>query len=474
MSKVVSSLTEAIRLCGLQDGMTISFHHCLRGGDAVSGQVAAAIASMGIRDLTVAPSSLSGGNDVLAPFIEDGTFTRFQTSGFSPALGRLLQAGRIRNICDLRTHGSRPAALKTGEISTDVAFVAASAADANGNCNGISGPSAFGSMGYSMTDIRYAKKVIVVTDNLTEFPLYPVSISQSDVDYVVRTDTIGDPAGIATGAMKPSSSPLNIRIADLAAQAIIHSGHMHEGVAMQTGSGKISLAVAAQLEAYMLEKEISGSFAMGGITAILVDMHEKGLLHTLYDTQSFDQTAIASLARNAGHVEVSAETYASPLAKGGPIVNDLDFVILGATEIDTDFNVNVITDSNGRVISGAGGHGDTAEGAKMTVITAPLYRNKYPTIVDHVSTVTTPGRFVDLFVCQEGIAVNTALSRNVELASRLKDEGIPVWDMHDLQKRAEQFTGKLPPLSKGKKIVGDVYWRDGSVIDHIFSMDECV
>ena len=55
---------------------------------------------------------------------------------------------------------------------------------------------------------------------------------------------------------------------------------------------------------------------MGGITAILVDMHEKGLLHTLYDTQSFDQTAIASLARNAGHVEVSAETYASPLAKG--------------------------------------------------------------------------------------------------------------------------------------------------------------
>ena len=103
-----------------------------------------------------------------------------------------------------------------------------------------------------------------------------------------------------------------------------------------------------------------------------------------------------------------------------PIVNDLDFVILGATEIDTDFNVNVITDSNGRVISGAGGHGDTAEGAKMTVITAPLYRNKYPTIVDHVSTVTTPGRFVDLFVCQEGIAVNTALSRNVELASRLK------------------------------------------------------
>ncbi len=471
MSKVVGSLEEAIRLCGLQDGMTISFHHCLRSGDAVSGQVAEAIMTLGIRDLTVAPSSLTSGNDVLLPFIENGIITRVQTSGFSPVLGRLLQTGKIQKICDLRTHGSRPAALKSGAISIDIAFVAAAAADASGNCNGTGGPNSFGSMGYSMTDVRYAKKVVVVTDHLTDLPIYPVSISQSDVDYVVQVDTIGDPAGIATGAMKPSTSPLNIRIADLAARSIIHSGHMHEGVSMQTGSGKISLAVAAQLEAYMLEKEMGGSFAMGGITAILVDMHEKGLLHTLYDTQSFDQTAIASLARNPGHVEVSAETYASPLAKGGPIVDDLDFVILGATEIDTSFNVNVISDSNGCVISGAGGHGDTAEGAKMTVITAPLYRNKYPTIVDRVETITTPGRFVDLFVCQEGVAANTTLPRNMELADRLKAAGIPVWDIHDLQKRAEQFTGKLPPLPKGEKVVGHVYWRDGSVIDKIYSID---
>ena len=42
MDKVVNSLREAIRLCGLEDGMTISFHHCLRGGDAVSVQIAEA------------------------------------------------------------------------------------------------------------------------------------------------------------------------------------------------------------------------------------------------------------------------------------------------------------------------------------------------------------------------------------------------------------------------------------------------
>ena len=111
MDKVVNSLREAIRLCGLEDGMTISFHHCLRGGDAVSVQIAEAIRSLGIRDLTVAPSSLTGGNDGLEDYIRDGTFTRFQTSGFSPALGRLLQSGGIRQVCELRTHGGRPAAL---------------------------------------------------------------------------------------------------------------------------------------------------------------------------------------------------------------------------------------------------------------------------------------------------------------------------------------------------------------------------
>nr|WP_325212758.1 citrate lyase subunit alpha [uncultured Oscillibacter sp.] len=467
MSKVAASLAEAIRLCGLEDGMTVSFHHCLRGGDTASGQIAEAIHSLGIQNLTVAPSSLSGGNDVLIPYIEDGTFTKFRTSGFSPALGRLLQAGKIREVCELRTHGGRPAALKTGEIRIDIAFVAAAIADRNGNCNGTGGRSAFGSMGYSLTDVRYAKKVIVITDHLSPFPVFPISIDQSLVDYVVQVESIGDPAGIATGAMRLSSSPLNARIAELAAKAIIHSGHLREGVAMQTGSGKISLSVAARLEEEMKRQGITGSYAMGGITAALVRMHEEGLIRTLYDTQSFDQTAIASLARNPGHIEVSAEAYASPLAKGGPIVNGLDFVILGATEIDTDFNVNVITDSNGWVISGAGGHGDTAEGAKLTVITAPLYRNKYPTILDRVTTIATPGRFVDLFVCQEGVAVNTIVPGNQELALRLADAGIPIRDIHDLQRAAERFTGKLPPLKRGSKTVGRVYWRDGSVIDEI-------
>ena len=318
MDKVVNSLREAICLCGLEDGMTISFHHCLRGGDAVSVQIAEAIRSLGIRDLTVAPSSLTSGNDGLEDYIRDGTFTRFQTSGFSPALGRLLQSGGIRQVCELRTHGGRPAALKRGDIRIDVAFVAASTADRNGNCNGIGGHSAFGAMGYSLTDVRYARKVIVITDELSPYAVAPVSIGQEQVDYVVPVETIGDPAGIATGAMRPDRSPLNRRIAELTAKAIICSGHLREGAAMQTGSGKISLSVAGQIERYMMDRQISGDFTMGGITAILVRMRKEGLLRTLYDTQSFDQTAIRSLAEDPAHCEVSAEAYGQPSGQGRP------------------------------------------------------------------------------------------------------------------------------------------------------------
>ena len=56
----------------------------------------------------------------------------------------------------------------------------------------------------------------------------------------------------------------------------------------------------------------------------------------------------------------------------GCIVNHLDCAILGATEIDTDFNVNVLTGSAGGHHGGSGGHSDAAAGAKMTIITANL------------------------------------------------------------------------------------------------------
>lgn len=52
-------------------------------------------------------------------------------------------------------------------------------------------------------------------------------------------------------------------------------------------------------------------------------------------------------------------------------VDQLDFVILSALEIDTDFNVNVLTGSDGVIRGAIGGHPDTAEGASLSVVVAP-------------------------------------------------------------------------------------------------------
>ena len=58
MSKLVSSVKEAVQLAGLKDGMTVSFHHHLRNGDFVLNMVMAEIAAQGYKDIQVNASSL--------------------------------------------------------------------------------------------------------------------------------------------------------------------------------------------------------------------------------------------------------------------------------------------------------------------------------------------------------------------------------------------------------------------------------
>ena len=57
-SKLLHSLREALEAAGLQDGMTVSFHHHLRNGDYILNLVLEEAARMGIRNLTVNASSL--------------------------------------------------------------------------------------------------------------------------------------------------------------------------------------------------------------------------------------------------------------------------------------------------------------------------------------------------------------------------------------------------------------------------------
>ncbi len=464
LTKQVKTLREAIELSGLKSGMSISFHHHLRNGDYTLNMVMEEVASLGIRELTLNASSIF---DIHAPALEEHirnhVVRKINTNYMSAGLGRRISEGLMEEPVDFRTHGGRPRDIALGNTPIDVAFIAAPTADPMGNCTGKYGPSACGSLGYAFPDAMYAKKVIVITDNLAPYPLLGWSIPEIYVDYVVEVPAIGNPKGIVSGTTKITRDPVGLVMAQSAVEVIRHSGLLKDGFSFQTGAGGASLAAAKFLMDVMLRDKIQGSFASGGITGYLVDMLNAGCFKSLMDVQCFDLKAVESIRTNPAHQEISAMHYASPAAASA-VVDNLDVVILGATEVDTDFNVNVHTDSNGYIMGGSGGHSDTAAGAKLSMIIAPLFRARLPIVTDHVGCISTPGRDIDVLVTQRGIAVNP---KDVELKQRLVDAGLNVVDIHELKEIAERITGRPQRRERGGRAVANVIYRDGTRIDEI-------
>lgn len=467
MRKLCSDLKEAIRSAGLRDGMTVSFHHHLRNGDYVLNMVLAAAAELGIRDLTVNASSVFDCHEPLIGHIQRGVVTGLEANYISAAVGRAISEGVLAKPVVFRSHGTRPSDILSGRSHIDVAFVAAPTSDPMGNCSGKYGPSACGSLGYAFADAMKADRVVVITDNLVDYPLAGASITEDYVDFVVRVDAIGNPAGIVSGTTRMPKDPIALKIADYAAQAIDASGLLREGFSFQTGAGGASLAVADYVKRIMEQKNVKGSFALGGITGYMVDMLQAGLFQAIQDVQCFDLRAVESIRENPKHQEITAAQYASPTAKSTAASN-LDVVVLGATQIDTDFNVNVHTDSNGYIIGGSGGHTDVAAEAKLTVIVAPLSRARMSIVVDKVLTVSTPGESVDLLVTQYGIAVNP---RRPELREALGRAHLPVADIHELRKLAQTLNGPAAPfVPKRERVVAQVLGRDSQVQDLIYGV----
>lgn len=464
--KLVNDLKEAIRLAGLEDGMTISFHHHLRNGDMVAVMVMEAICEMGIKDLNVNISSIFDTHEPFIGYIEDGVITGIETNYMGGVVGRAISEGLLDKPVIFRTHGGRPSDIISGKSPIDVAFIAAPTSDCMGNCTGKFGKSACGSLGYAFADAMYAKKSVVITDNLVEYPLMDYSIAENYIDYVVVVDKIGEPSGIVSGTTKITKDPVGLVIADYAARAIEASGLLQDGFSFQTGAGGASLAAAKYLKDIMLRKNVKGSYGLGGITSYMVDMMQSGCFKALYDVQCFDLDAVESLRTNPNHMEVTAAHYASPTAKSSA-VDSLDVVILGATEIDTNFNVNVHTDSNGYIMGGSGGHSDTAAGAKMSMIVAPLSRARLPIVVDNVLCKSTPGHTVDVLVTQRGIAVNPLRQ---DLAERFKGAGLPVYDICALRNMAEKLNGKPKMPVRGDREVAKVIYRDGTLLDTIYNV----
>ena len=443
--------------------MTVSFHHHLRNGDKVTNLVMLAIAKKGLKNIHLAASGLFACHEPLVPLMEQGVITKMTTSTFN--VGPVAQAitrGALKYPVTLQSHGGRPRAIESGELHIDVAFIASPSCDEWGNVNGTHGPSACGYLSYIMADAQYADHVVAITDNLVPYPNTPIEINQSQVEYVVVVDSIGDPNGIVSGTTKVTTDPVRLQIAHDTCKLIDQAGYIKDGMSFQTGAGGTSLAVAADVRELMKERGIVGSFGSGGIHAYFVKMLEEGLFRALFDVQCFDLEAVRSAGSNPNHMQMSGSLYANPHNRCC-VVNNLDVVILGATEIDTDFNVNVVTGSTGVIMGASGGHTDCAAGSKLCIIvTNLLLKGKYCILRDKVTTIATPGETVDVLVTDYGIAINPA---RTDLMEALKGSDLPIIDIHELKRMGDEMGEPLKTTEFTDRIVGVVQYRDGTVVD---------
>ena len=461
-SKICETIREACEKCGAHDGMTFSFHTELRDGDYVASMVAKVLVEeMGLKDITVAATSLGAAQDVIADYIEEGKIIGVQTSGVRGRIGEVISAGKLASPAIIRSHGGRPRAVEAGEVHIDIAFLAAASSDCCGNASGVGGKNNFGSFGFGTHDSHYADHTVIITDTLVDFPNLPSSVSAIDVDCVCVVDDIGDAKKISTQEARVTDNPRELMMAENVAKVIAATPYFKDGFSFQTGVGGPSLAVNRFLEEHMVEKNIKMKFALGGTSSSVCKLQDKGLVEHILDTQDFDQGAIDHIFKNPNHHEISLSEYANAANKGA-YVNKLDYVVLSALEIDTEFNVNVITGSDGVLRGAPGGHPDTAAGSKCCIIVTPLTRGRMATVCDHVVTVTTPGDCVDVLVTDYGIAVNPLRQ---DLIKCLDEAGIPHKTIEELKEKAYSLVGTPDDLEWEDKVVAIVEARDGTILD---------
>lgn len=458
-NKVVGSLGEALRKCGLKSGMTISTHHHLRDGDLISNMIFEIASGMGVKDLVWFPSASFPCNDPLIRYLTDGTINRIEGSMNGP-LGRFVSEGGMKGTAVLRSHGGRVQAIQDGEVKIDIAVLAAPSADPFGNARGTGGSSACGVIGYGKPDSMYATKVIVVTDNLVDFPCYPMEIEGNYVDCVVVADKIGIPEKIVSGTTEITKSPDRILIAELTASFLEKTGILKDGVTMQAGAGGTSLAIAVFVHDILKRNGWKSKFGFGGSTKYMVKMLEEGQMGYILDAQAFDLDAVRSVETNPCHIPYPVFNAYNYHSKGN-LTSMMDIMILGATEVDLNFNGNVVTHSDGYLLHGIGGWQNCLH-ARNVILPLPLFRDRIPVIVDEVTTLCGPGELIDVIITERGIAINP---RRKDLIRRVKGSGLPVATIRELKEEAERICGKPEKPEFEDRIVAAIKWVDGTVID---------
>ena len=462
-NKVVPSLQEALKKAGLRNGMTISTHHHFRNGDKVANRIFDIVSKMGIKNTRWFPSAGFPCQEPIIKHLESGVIHHIEGSINGP-LGDYCSRGKMKGTGVLRSHGGRYRSIQDGDVHIDIAVIAAPTADPFGNANGLHGPSACGLLGFALGDSQYADKVIIVTDNLVPFPCIPWQIHGNLVDFVVTMDDIGDPEKIVSGTTRITRSPSRLLIAEYIARFVKEAGIMKDGFSFQAGAGGTSLAFVMYLKKFMKDSNIKARFVRGGSTEYLVGLLEGGQTDYILDGQTFDLEGIRSMRDNPNHVDTSPFTSYNYHGKGN-FASMLDAVVLGATEIDVQFNANVVTHSDGRLLHGLGGWQDCLF-SKNTILAVPSFRDRLPVILDRVTTLCGPGELIDVVVTERGIAINPLRK---DLLKAVKKSDLPIRPIEDIKTEVEKICGGPPdqPKIDKRKTVAAIQWVDGTFIDMV-------
>lgn len=467
-NKMVPNLKEALVKAGLKDGMTISTHHHFRNGDLIANQIFDIAHELGIKGLRWFPSASFPCHAHLIPYLEDGTIHHIEGS-MNGALGKFCSEGKMSGVGILRSHGGRYQAIQDGEVQIDIAVIAAPSADAFGNANGVNGSAACGLLGFALGDSQYADKVIVVTDNLVPFPCIPFQIHGNYVDYTVLVGKVGDPEKIISGTTQITKSPDRLLIAEMTAQFCEEAGIVQDGFSYQAGAGGTALSIGIYFAEILKKRGWKARFIRAGSNQYPVKMLEDGLVDYILDGQTFDMEGIRSMRENENHLATSPFTSYNYHSKGN-FASMVDVVILGATEVDVNFNANVVTHSDGALLHGIGGWQNCLF-SKCTILPIPIFRDRIPVIVDEVTTLCGPGELIDVIATERGIAINP---RRTDLIEKLKDSGLPIKTIEELKAEAEAICGKPEKPEFTDEIVAAIKWVDGTIIDVVRKVKEAV
>jgi len=267
-----------------------------------------------------------------------------------------------------------------------------------------------------------------------------------------------------SGTTEITRSPDRLLIAEYVARFVRDSGIMKDGFSFQAGAGGIALAFAQFLRGMMEEAGVRARFIRGGSTRYLVDMLRDGLVDYILDGQTFDLAAVESIASDPRHVATSPFTSYNYHGKGN-FASMVDAVVLGATEVDVDFNANVVTHSDGLLLHGIGGWQNCLE-AGCTILAIPSFRDRIPVVVDEVTTITGPGELVDVVITERGIAVNPGRE---DLLRALDGSDLPLRSIAEIRDEVQAIVGGRPSRPRlTDEPVAIVKWVDGTVIDTVW------